>query len=135
MAVSPRTSTTLRLVAIGALAALAAGCAGTPQHDSALASPTAASPTASTAGAPASASELVRTADFTAKAERDGWHASVRDGNVVYCKEYMPMNSMIPRRTCLSKAAVKMQMLAEEHQRESMQRAGAAACPTGTSCQ
>jgi hypothetical protein len=135
MAVSPRPSMTLCLLTMSALAALAAGCAGTPQHESTLASPPAASPAASTAGAPASASDLVRTADFTAKAERDGWHAMVRDGNVVYCKEYIPMNSMIPRRTCLAKTAVKMQMLAEERQRESMQHAGGASCPTGTSCQ
>lgn len=136
MAVSPRTSTTLSLLATAALAALAAGCAGTPQHDSALASPPAASPTASTAGAPASASHLVKTADFTAEAGRDGWLASVRDGHVVYCKSVTPMNSMIPRKTCLGKSEVKMQMLAEERQRENMQQhAGGAACPTGASCQ
>jgi hypothetical protein len=133
MAASPRIPSLLRYLAVAAAAAIAAGCAGTPQPASAPASSsaTAAPSTAANAESPASASKLVRTADFATQAAQDGWHPHVQDGEIIYCKTEMPINSRLPERTCLSKEGVEQTMLAEEHQREAMQRPAANAGSSG----
>jgi hypothetical protein len=133
MAASLRLSSPLRYLAIAAVAAIAPGCAGTPQPASAPASPsaTAAPSTAAGAESPASASKLVRTADFTTQAAQDGWHPHVQNGEIIYCKTEMPVNSRLPTRTCLDKVGVEQMMLAEEHQREAMQRPAANAGSSG----
>jgi len=104
--------------------AIVTGCAGTPPS---------ASPQATSAAveSPASASQLVDTADFAKKAQDEGWVPQVRDGNVVYCKDESPIGSRLPEKTCLDKVAVQQMMLAEEQQRENMQRAAAAAGMNG----
>jgi hypothetical protein len=129
MASSPRISTSLRNLAIAAAAVIAAGCAGTPQQAPVAAPPGASPSAASTTNTPASTSELARTASFTTKAEQYGWHPAVRDGEVVYCKEEVGNGglSRIPRRTCLDRTGVQAELLAEEHQREQIQKAAAAA--------
>ena len=99
-----------------ALAALVTGCASTPP------------PSASAAGSPASASELRDLADFTKKAQDEGWTTQVRGDKVLYCMDESPMGSRLPQRTCLDKASLQRMMMAEERQRESMQQSPAAGC-------
>ena len=110
-------------LAMAAVIALAAGCASSSQP--AAAQSTSAVAPAAMAESPASTSKLVQTADFATKAEQDGWHSHIQDGEVIYCKTEMPINSRLPTRTCLNKAGVEQMLLAEERQRENMQRAAA----------
>jgi hypothetical protein len=111
MSASAQISSPPRYLVLAAIAAILTGCASTP--------PQSAAPTES----PASASKLVDTADFTKKAQDDGWTPEVRSGRVLYCKDEAPLGSRFPERTCLDKVAVEQMMLAEEKQRESMQHA------------
>lgn len=120
MSAAARISSPLRCLAIAALAATATGCASTPP------------PTA--AGTPASTAELRDLSDFTKKAQNEGWTPEVRGDQVLYCMDESPMNSRLPQRTCLDKASLQQQMMAEERQRESMQRPGAAGCPQPGAC-
>lgn len=131
---APNISRLLYLLAIAAAAVSATGCASTPQDASAHAPSAASAAQAASQESPASASKLVQTADFAAKAERDGWEAQVRNGQMIYCKTEMPINSRLPKRTCLNRVGVEQMMLAEEHQREEMQRPGAAPCLQAGSC-
>lgn len=112
MLISARVTRPLLYLAIASAAALAAGCASSPQ--AAASSPTAAE-------SPASASELVDTADFTKKAQDDGWRPEIRHGQVLYCRNEAPLDSRLPETTCLNKVGVEQMMLAEERQRENMQ--------------
>ena len=135
MKVTPRISTPpghlmghlARCLAMAAVVGLAAGCASSSQPATAQnpSASTAAPATAAIAESPTSASTVVQTADFATKAEQDGWHAHVQSGEVIYCKTEMPINSRLPTRTCLNKTGVEQMLLAEEHQRENMQRAAA----------
>ncbi|MGH8289999.1 MAG: hypothetical protein ACREV7_13405 [Steroidobacteraceae bacterium] len=118
MSASARICSPLCYLSMAAVAAILTGCASTPQ----AASPQATSAAAS-AGSPESASKLVATADFTKRAQDDGWSPEVRSGRVLYCKDEAPLGSRFPERTCLDKVAVEQMMLAEEKQRESMQHA------------
>jgi hypothetical protein len=123
-----RVARPLFYLAIASMAAMAAGCAGTPQHSSAQnsSSSTAAPSAAAITETPASTSELVETADFAKKAQDEGWAPEVRRGQVLYCKDETPVGSRLPERSCLNKAGVEQMMLAEERQRESMQKVNAA---------
>lgn len=118
MSAAARISSPLRYLAMAALAAVVTGCASTP-------------PTASAAGSPASAAELRNMADFTKKAQDEGWRPTVRGGRLLYCMDESPMNSRLPQQTCLDETSLRQQMLAEEHQREAMQRPGAFGCQKG----
>ena len=102
------------LAATAALAAIVTGCASTPP------------PTASAAGAPASAEELRKLGDFAKKAQDEGWVAQVHGDRVIYCIDETPLNSRLPQKTCLDQTGLEQRMLAEQRQRESMQRPGAA---------
>lgn len=124
MLISARVARPLLYLAIASAAALAAACAGSPQ-------PAASSSTA--VESPASASELVDTADFTKKAQDDGWRPEVRHGQVLYCRDEAPLGSRLPEMTCINKVGVEQMMLAEERQRENMQHGGAG-CPTNMVC-
>jgi hypothetical protein len=130
MAASPRIRSPLSCLAIAAIVTVVAGCAGSPQPSSPAPSSANATPAAS-AETPASVSNLVDTADFTKKAQDEGWRPEVRDGQVVYCKDESPLGSRLPELTCLNKTSVAQMMLAEERQREAMQRAAAAAGQSG----
>jgi hypothetical protein len=107
---------------MAALAAVVTGCASTPP------------PTASAAGSPASTAELRDMADFTKKAQEEGWRPTIRGGQVLYCMNDAPMGSRLSDETCLNETSLRQQMLAEEHQRQSMQRPGAAGCPQPGAC-
>jgi hypothetical protein len=112
MSAAPRISSPLCYLAMAAVAAILTGCASSPQATS-----------ASSTESPASASKLVDTADFTKKAQDDGWSPEIRNGQVLYCKDEAPLGSRFPERKCLNKVAVEQMMLAEQHQRETMQHA------------
>jgi hypothetical protein len=116
MSAAARISSPLSYIAMAAVAAILSGCASSPQS----APPQAAS--AAGAESPASASQLVDTADFTKKAQDDGWSPEIRNGQVLYCRDEAPLGSRFPERKCLNKVAVEQMMLAEQHQREAMQR-------------
>lgn len=118
MPASRRISGLLCYLSLAAVAAILAGCASTPQATSPQATPAATS-----AGSPESASKLVATADFTKRAQDDGWRPEVRSGRVLYCRDEAPLGSRFPERTCIDKVAVEQMMLAEQKQRESMQHA------------
>ena len=126
---SRRVSSPLCYLSMAAVAAILTGCASTPQ----AASPQAI-PAATSAGSPESASKLVATADFTKRAQDDGWTPEVRSGRVLYCRDEAPLGSRFPERTCLDKVAVEQMMLAEEHQRQAMQRLAGPGCPVNTIC-
>ena len=116
MSIAVRISAPFRyLAAMAALAAIVTGCASNPP------------PTASAAGAPASAEELRKLGDFAKKAQDEGWTAQVRGGQVVYCIDETPVSSRLPEKTCLDQTGLEQRMLAEQRQRESMQRPGASA--------
>lgn len=70
-------------------------------------------------------------ADFTKKAQEEGWRPTIRGGQVLYCMNDAPMGSRLSDETCLNETSLRQQMLAEEHQRQSMQQAGAAGCRPG----
>src|SRR5579872_5201257 len=106
MLLSARVARPLLFLAIASMAGLIAGCASSPKPE---------------ANTPASVSELVDTANFTKKAQEEGWEPEVRDGRVLYCINEAPVGSRLPDLTCLDKASLQQRMLAEEHQRESMQ--------------
>jgi hypothetical protein len=126
MSASPRISSPLRHLVMAAVAAILTGCASAPQNASPQATPT--------AGTPESAAKLVDTADFIKKAQDEGWRPEISNGEVLYCKDETPISSRLPERTCLNKVGVEQMMLAEERQREQMQRPGAAPCPQVGSC-
>ena len=111
MSASRRISSPLCYLSMVAVATVLAGCASTARN-------------AATASAesPASASELADTADFTKKAQDDGWRPEIRNGQVLYCRDEAPLGSRFPERTCLNKSSVEQMMLAEERQRQNMQR-------------
>ena len=109
MSDSRRISSPLCYLSMAAVATILAGCASSPQN-------------ATPAESPASASKLVDTADFTKKAQDDGWSPMVRNGKVLYCKDEAPLGSRFPERTCLDRVAVQSMMLAEERQREQMRQ-------------
>jgi len=116
MSIAARISASFRyLSALAALAALITGCASTPP------------PTASAAGAPATAEELRKLGDFAKKAQDEGWTAQVRGGQVLYCIDETPVGSRLPEKTCINQASLEQRMLAEQRQRENMQRPSAAA--------
>jgi hypothetical protein len=73
-------------------------------------------------------------AKFTTKAQNEGWAPEVRGSNVLYCKDETPIDSRFPEKTCLRKTDLEQRMLAEEHQRQSMQQPSAAGCPQPGSC-
>ncbi|MGH8318268.1 MAG: hypothetical protein ACREUL_09860 [Steroidobacteraceae bacterium] len=112
----------LRHLAIAAAAALVVGCASAPQNTSSH---------SAVAQTPASVAKLVNTADFLQKAQDEGWAPQVRNGHVLYCKDVTPVDSRLPERQCLDKNGVTQMMLAEEQQREQMQRAAANAGSSG----
>lgn len=116
MLLSARVARPLFYLAIASMAALAAGCASSPQ-------PAASSAAANT---PASASELVNMADFSKKAQDEGWAPEVRRGQVLYCKDETPIGSRLREKTCLNRVGVEQMMLAEERQRRNMQHVNAA---------
>jgi hypothetical protein len=123
MSVAARISRPFRyLAAMAALAALVTGCASTPP------------PTASAAGSPASAEELRKLGDFAKKAQDEGWVPQVRGGRVLYCVDETPLNSRLPEKTCLDQTGLEQRMLADQRQRESMQRPFASACPQPGAC-
>ena len=123
MTSATRISMPLRYVGVMAiLAAIVTGCASAPP------------PTASTAGSPASTAELRDMADFTKKAQDEGWRPEIRGDQVLYCMDESPIDSRFPERTCLDKASLQQRMLAEERQRQSMQRPAAAACLQPGAC-
>jgi hypothetical protein len=128
---SRRVSTPLCCLAV---AAIVTGCASTPQNASsqATSTSTAAPSTAASAESPASTSKLVETADLTIKAQDEGWAPEVRNGEVIYCKDETPVDSRLPKRTCLNKVGLQQLMLAEEHQREQMQQHPAACLQAGS---
>jgi PBP1b-binding outer membrane lipoprotein LpoB len=115
MSANPRISRPLWYLTTAAVALIVAGCASTPQNASSQA-------TSPAAESPASPSKVVDTADFTKRAQDDGWRPSVRRGQVVYCKNEAPIDSRLPEMTCLNKTGVVQMMLAEEQQREQLQR-------------
>ena len=116
MSIIARLSRPFRYVgAMAALAALVTGCASNPP------------PTASAAGAPATAEELRALGDFAKKAQDEGWVPQVHGGRVIYCIDETPLNSRLPEKTCIDQASLEQRMLAEQRQRESMQMPGAAA--------
>jgi hypothetical protein len=114
LSASSRVFSPLCYLAAAAAAALLAGCAGTPQNPSSQAAPAEESP--------ASASKMVDTADFTKRAQDDGWRPEVRNGQVLYCKDEAPLGSRLPEMTCLNKTGVEQMMLAEDRQRQQLQR-------------
>jgi hypothetical protein len=120
MSAAARISSPLRYLAMTALATVVAGCASAPP------------PTAP--GSPASTAELRDLSDFTKKAQNEGWTPEVRGDQVLYCMDESPMNSRLPERTCLDKTSLQQQMLAQERQRESIQRPGAAGGCATTPC-
>ena len=71
---------------------------------------------------PASVAQLADTADFTKKAQDQGWEPEVRNGQVLYCKNETPIGTLLPQKTCLNKVGVAQMMLAEEQQRQNLQR-------------
>lgn len=112
MLLSARVAGPILCLAIVSMTALVAGCASSPKPQ---------------ANTPASVSELVDTAKFTKMAQDEGWQAEVRGGRVLYCLNEAPVGSRLPEMTCLDKASLQQRMLAEEQQRQSMQRPSAAA--------
>lgn len=111
MLLSARVAGPILCLAIVSMAALVAGCASSPKPQ---------------ANTPASVSELVDTAKFTKMAQDEGWQPEVRNGQVLYCMDEAPVDSRFPEKTCLDEASLQQRMLAEEHQRQSMQQPGAA---------
>jgi cytochrome c len=111
MSDSARVSSRLRYLSLAAVAAILTGCASTSQNTSQQGAET-----------PATASQVVSTADFTKQAQDDGWNPIIRNGQVLYCKDEAPLGSRFPQRTCLNKVAVQQMMLAEERQRQQLQR-------------
>lgn len=111
MSDSARVSSPFRYLCLAAVATVLAGCASTSQN---------AAP--ASAESPAAASQVVDTADFTKKAQDDGWNPIIRNGQVLYCKDEAPLGSRFPEKTCLNKVGVEQMMLAEERQRQQMQR-------------
>lgn len=101
------------------MAVLAAGCASSSKPQ---------------ANTPASVSELVNTANFTKKAQDEGWQPEVRNGQVLYCMDETPVDSRFPEKTCLDETSLKQRMLAEEHQRQAMQQPAAAGCMQPGAC-
>ena len=122
MSIGPRISSPFSYLAMAALAAMLTGCASTPP------------PTVSTAQSPASAAELRDMADFTKKAQNEGWAPEVRGGRVLYCKNEAPITSRLPEKTCLNEVGLQQMMLAEERQRQTMQRPAAAGCMQPGAC-
>jgi PBP1b-binding outer membrane lipoprotein LpoB len=114
MSDSARVSSALRYLSLAAMATVLAGCASTSQN---------AAPATASAESPAAASQVVDTADFTKRAQDDGWNPVIRNGQVLYCKDEAPLDSRFPERKCLNKAGVEQMMLAEQHQRDSMRHA------------
>lgn len=110
MSDSARVSSPFRYLCLAAAAAVLAGCASTAPNAS------------QGAETPATASQVVNTADFTKQAQDDGWSPIVRNGQVLYCKDEAPLGSRFPEKTCLNKVAVQQMMLAEQRQRDQMQR-------------
>ena len=121
MSTATRIARPLRFPGVAAaLAVIITGCATTPPQTA--------------AGSPASTAELRDMANFTKEAQNEGWTPEVRGGQVLYCMDESPMGSRLAERTCLDRTSLQQKMMAEELQRQAMQRPAAAGCGQPGSC-
>jgi hypothetical protein len=143
MNLSARCFSMLRSALFSAALLLAAACASAPPQG---ASPPSASGTvAGSQGAaqapaytedetPASQSELVASADFTANAQRQGFKPEVRNGVVVYCWSDQDIGSRLPTKKCVNQTQLQILLQQRQAQRDAMQRMTGTGCSPGINC-
>lgn len=109
-----------RLFVLGA-AMIAAGCAQQPVKPTADA-PAAAPSAAATATAPAHASWAGISKPVMRMARDNGYRPELRDGKTFFCRHETPIDSMIPRTTCVDATNLRWQVQYERQERQRLQQ-------------
>lgn len=118
MKMAARWPTALGCLAVAAAITISAGCASTSRQPTASARPA----TKAANETPASAGNLIDSANLTTQAERQGYKPEVHDGAVVYCWTDAETGSSIPTRKCVNQDQMREMLLQSEQQREDMKR-------------